>query len=690
MKKLFLSIFTMLISLNLSVQAQSFGANSDGTGVLTRKAPLPQTNAPTPDKATLPFSESFESGNYDNWVNNKGSYSVTNSVAQDGSYSLTSSTSGSYTGLTRYFEAGSQPTDVSIYIRSGATNQNDAYFAMTGEERTGTKSDVFFFYAQSTGKLTMIGSTKKDTLPYNANQWYHIEIKNINWTNKQFDYYVDGNLIEANMGFRGNAMNECYALHVYNHASGTTAYWDNIVLDDSPPMPAAPDNPTSLTATSASQHQVDLTWSGTSNQFRVLQKTDSSSSNENDGSVIYEGTGTSVSATGLDPNKTYFFSVFGMNTAGDSFSDSCKKAVASTLPEPDSMGTNGQAGFLAGQTDSSNTFTRLGIEIKFTAPPNTDGYLDIRKILSTPIFGTLPGSAKIGAGGNIVPTTIYELLFWRIINNGLASFTYQIIISLDGIAGIGDPEQLCVFKRTNPGDAWDDAAAGGATIVYDSDRNALIISGLASFSEFAIGSAGGDNPLPVELTSFSGTSTNAGVRLNWTTASEADNAGFVLYRNGEKLASYKSVDALKGQGISANETHYRFVDSDVALGESYTYKITSVDRSGTTHEYVQTVSLSITEAITETPKPNEYALQQNYPNPFNPATTITYSLKQAGKVTFRVFDMLGREVYKEVMQGQAGENEPIQFKGAGLNSGVYFYQIQSGAFSETKKMMLLK
>ncbi|ACF14208.1 conserved hypothetical protein [Chloroherpeton thalassium ATCC 35110] len=83
-------------------------------------------------------------------------------------------------------------------------------------------------------------------------------------------------------------------------------------------------------------------------------------------------------------------------------------------------------------------------------------------------------------------------------------------------------------------------------------------------------------------------------------------------------------------------------------------------------------------------------MSQNYPSPFNPSTTIAFSLKQAGKVTFRVFDMLGRVVHQEIFNGKSGENAPISFDGKRLMSGVYFYQINANGFSSTKKMMLLK
>lgn len=88
--------------------------------------------------------------------------------------------------------------------------------------------------------------------------------------------------------------------------------------------------------------------------------------------------------------------------------------------------------------------------------------------------------------------------------------------------------------------------------------------------------------------------------------------------------------------------------------------------------------------------PNSYNLSQNYPNPFNPVTVISYQLPINGFVSLKVFDVLGREV-AELVNGEvkAGKYE-ARFDGANLSSGVYFYTLRAGDFSDTKKMLLVK
>ncbi|WP_169304681.1 lamin tail domain-containing protein [Chloroherpeton thalassium] len=225
----------------------------------------------------------------------------------------------------------------------------------------------------------------------------------------------------------------------------------------------------------------------------------------------------------------------------------------------------------------------------------------------------------------------------------------------------------------------------------DTSLNKVVAEHVQSFSDWVIVGGFEDSPLPVELQRFTGTVASSGVLLKWQTASEAGNEGFILYRDGVEIASYKNIDALKGQGTTSLATNYNFTDTQIHLGETYNYTIVSVDISGERHEYSQTVSIEITQVVAAEPetKAYEYALEQNYPNPFNPSTLIRFSLPQAGTATLKIFDQLGRRIKTEQIQASAGWHV-YRFDASMLASGVYFYQIRVGSFLETKKMLLLK
>ena len=86
----------------------------------------------------------------------------------------------------------------------------------------------------------------------------------------------------------------------------------------------------------------------------------------------------------------------------------------------------------------------------------------------------------------------------------------------------------------------------------------------------------------------------------------------------------------------------------------------------------------------------DFELYQNYPNPFNPSTTIEYDLPKEGFVTLKVYDVLGNLVKTLVNKYQAKGRYDINFNAGNIASGIYIYQLQSGNFISTKKMLLLK
>jgi len=85
-----------------------------------------------------------------------------------------------------------------------------------------------------------------------------------------------------------------------------------------------------------------------------------------------------------------------------------------------------------------------------------------------------------------------------------------------------------------------------------------------------------------------------------------------------------------------------------------------------------------------------FKLFQNYPNPFNPSTTISFNLPLRSHVTLKIFDLIGREVATIVSEELQAGNHSQQWNAANMPSGIYFYRLQAGLFTETKKLILLK
>ncbi len=88
--------------------------------------------------------------------------------------------------------------------------------------------------------------------------------------------------------------------------------------------------------------------------------------------------------------------------------------------------------------------------------------------------------------------------------------------------------------------------------------------------------------------------------------------------------------------------------------------------------------------------PADYSLLQNYPNPFNPTTVISFTIPSASNIKLSVFNVLGQEVKVLVHKQMNKGSYKVEFDASGLNSGIYFYKLQSGNYSATRKMTFLK
>jgi len=88
--------------------------------------------------------------------------------------------------------------------------------------------------------------------------------------------------------------------------------------------------------------------------------------------------------------------------------------------------------------------------------------------------------------------------------------------------------------------------------------------------------------------------------------------------------------------------------------------------------------------------PEKFELKQNFPNPFNPNTVISYSVAKSENVSIKVYDILGKEVQTLVNEVKNPGSYNVMFNAQNLSSGVYFYRLTSGSFTDIKKMTLVK
>ena len=195
---------------------------------------------------------------------------------------------------------------------------------------------------------------------------------------------------------------------------------------------------------------------------------------------------------------------------------------------------------------------------------------------------------------------------------------------------------------------------------------------------------------PVELSNFSISSVAGRVVIEWTTQTETENLGFLVFRSTSPTGVKERMNPDMILGALNSETHndYKWEQPIEEEGVILYYWIADVATDGTMRYYgpkrIQTLGA-----------PDVYALQQNYPNPFNPSTTITYSLKEPGTVELKVFNLVGQLVRDLVGGEQFAGEYSVEWNGFDNNgtrapSGLYFYAIYVNGFREIRKMALTK
>jgi len=312
-------------------------------------------------------------------------------------------------------------------------------------------------------------------------------------------------------------------------------------------------------------------------------------------------------------------------------------------------------------------------------------------------------------------------------------FSNLQLTQMDISFSIGDGVKRAVFVKegsgtiTNPTDnatytAISDWSSKGTQLgtsgyycVYNGPENSFTITNIQESTLFTVqvfeynGTPGAEkyllttatgNPnnqtsLPVELTSFTASSLDNKVNLNWQTATEVDNYGFVVersksseVRSQKEQNSWEEIGFVNGHGNSNSPKNYSFFDEDVTSGK-YLYRLKQIDNDGD-FEYSPIVEVEINNI------PTQISLEQNYPNPFNPSTVISFQLPVESKVLLKVYDILGKEITTLINEVKEAGNHQVNFSGEGLTSGVYFYSLRISQlngeknFTNLKKMLLLR
>jgi hypothetical protein len=193
--------------------------------------------------------------------------------------------------------------------------------------------------------------------------------------------------------------------------------------------------------------------------------------------------------------------------------------------------------------------------------------------------------------------------------------------------------------------------------------------------------------LPVSISVFSGSVDKRNVTLTWVTEWELNNSGFDIERRDTvKGTDWQKIAFVSGNGTS-NVSHGYIYKDEKLPGSIYQYRLKQIDYNGN-FEYF---NLS---GVIEIVLPKQYGIGQNYPNPSNPKSKIDYEIPIQGKVTIKLYNLLGQEIYRIVDEFREAGYYTAEFDGSQIASGVYFYRINAEGedkkFTKTMKMIIVK
>lgn len=308
-------------------------------------------------------------------------------------------------------------------------------------------------------------------------------------------------------------------------------------------------------------------------------------------------------------------------------------------------------------------------------------------------------------------------LSWETKNTGVGSIDLMAVLG-QNIFGAAEGK---ITRSTDNGESWN--------LVYQNSDMKYIRSFFSRDSIIYAGSNSTDFSHPYTITQIV-SSTDAGA--SWANiTNELSNvylngmgkfgpyllaaSGTGLYRSSDNGKNWKRTTSLmdgrisiicsNGKNLFGGSIEEVLISTDMGeswsdisdgITESYTHimclyvKGTNLFAGTTTGLWKRPLS-EITGVSSKTNNaPSFYSLNQNYPNPFNPVTNITFSLPLESYVTLKVYDVLGKEVAALVNEKLNRGNYSRQFNASGLSSGVYFYRLQAGSFTETKRLNILK
>ena len=259
-------------------------------------------------------------------------------------------------------------------------------------------------------------------------------------------------------------------------------------------------------------------------------------------------------------------------------------------------------------------------------------------------------------------TSVSPTRYWQIDRGGaanLTSATATLYYKTTGASDVvTDPANLRVAKTIGGGTVWNDVGGTGS----GTGTGTITTSAFTTFSKFTLANAaGGTNPLPVELVSFTATPDGKNVNLDWITMSEINNDYFTVEKSTDGV-SFEELTKVDGAGNSTYEKDYHAVDAKPATGMNY-YRLKQTDFDGSSiYSTIVSVNLGTT--------PDLYL--DVYPNPALSDIYVKVSGSAGERVNVVMRDVLGKEYYNKSMVLDGKSQQLHIGRDNSMPAGVYF------------------
>jgi hypothetical protein len=341
------------------------------------------------------------------------------------------------------------------------------------------------------------------------------------------------------------------------------------------------------------------------------------------------------------------------------------------------LGENALLTETPGNTVTGLTGTISAMGDLSTGVPNNIGGLGVMVTSDGNVTGMLVNRFHSAATGNGNAGIFRQYFIDYLIDKDIPELAVSVRFYYDESELNSIPEEnLRVFHSTDFGNNW--TGIGGTVNTTDNYVELTNFNDL--FLNFTLADV--NNPIPVELTSFSATTDGRSVKLEWITASEINNQGWHIERRSNESNDWNNVGFVNGTGNSTQYVSYSFVDGNLSFGV-YSYRLKQIDFDGTS-TYSNIIEVDLGNG------PVEFALDQNYPNPFNPTTTINFEIPKSSFINISVYNTIGEKVATLANELFEAGRYSRTFDASEFSTGLYIYRLSSDDVVFTKKMLLVK